>query len=311
MIGDKALQFPTTVVPPLTPFAQDLSVDVAALERGVNYVVEDCDAGIVIVAGVEAQEYQFLSFEARKELIRQTIAFVDGRRPVTVGVSHPSFRVAVELAQFAQSLGSQSVQLLAPTRPFGGAPSTADLVGYFEAVGREIDVPIMLYLNAGPGADVSIPATIELASLDCIGFVKESSRDLARVSRLIEEIEHVGYARYFTTMQMWLASLMLGGTGVTLPPPAAKLAHAIAKAFSAGDWIKAARIQRQLALWPSRWMHYGLAPVMKASLEWLGVPCGQPYPPYRAVEGADLDALHDYLATTDLARATAGNKEAV
>lgn len=300
------LDFPTTVVPPLTPFARDLSVDAPALKRGVDYVVEDCDAGIVIVAGVEAQEYQFLSLEARKDLIRQTIAFVDRRRPVTVGVSHPSFRVAIELAQFAQSLGAQSVQLLAPLRPFGGAQSTADLVGYFEAVGREIDIPIMLYLNAGPGADVSIPATIELAKLDCVGFVKESSRDLARVSRLIEEIEHAGHAHYFTTMQMWLASLMLGGTGVTLPPPAAKLARAIAKAFSAGDWSEAARIQRQLALWPSRWMQYGLAPVMKASLEWLGVPCGQPYPPYRAIEGADLDALHNYLATIEIAGAPAG-----
>lgn len=303
------MRFPTTVVPPLTPFAEDLSVDFAALGRGVDYVIEACDAGIVIVAGVEAQEYQFLGLEARKELIRQTVAFVGGRRPVTVGVSHPSVRTAIELAQFAQSLGAQSVQLLAPQRPFGGAPTTADLVGYFEAVGREIDVPIMLYLNAGPGADVSIPATVELARLDCVAFVKESSRDLSRVSRLIEEIEHAGHARYFTTMQMWLASLMLGGSGVTLPPPAAKLARAIATAFEAGDWAEAGRIQRQLALWPSRWMQYGLAPVMKASLEWLGVPCGQPYPPYRGIGGADLKALHDFLATTDLAAARIETKE--
>lgn len=304
------MQFPVTVVPPLTPFAEDLSVDMAMLECGVDYVVEDCDAGVVIVAGVEAQEYQFLSLDARKELIRQTIAFVGGRRPVTVGVSHPSFRTAVELAQFAQSLGAQSVQLLAPSRPFGGAPSTADLVGYFEAVGREIDLPIMLYLNAGPGADVSVAATIELARLDCVGFVKESSRDLARVSRLIEEIEHGGHAHYFTTMQMWLASLMLGGTGVTLPPPAAKLARAIAAAFVAGDWGEAARIQRQLAIWPARWMQWGLAPVMKASLEWLGVPCGRPYPPYRAITGSDLEALHHYLQSTDLAKGRVGDKEA-
>lgn len=304
------MKFPMTVVPPLTPFADDLSVDMAALARGVDYVVEDCEAGIVIVAGVEAQEYQFLSFDARKELIRQTIAFVDGRRPVTVGVSHPSIGTAIELAQFAQTLGAQSVQLLAPNRPFGGAPSTADLIGYFEAIGREIDVPIMLYLNAGPGADISIPVTVELAALDCIGFVKESSRDLARVSRLIEEIEHAGHAHYFTTMQMWLASLMLGATGVTLPPPAARLARAIATAFEAGDWTEAARVQRQLSVWPSRWMQHGLAPVMKASLDWIGVPCGRPYPPYQAVDGADLTALHNYLATTDLAAHRATRKEA-
>jgi 4-hydroxy-tetrahydrodipicolinate synthase len=295
------LELPATVVPPLTPFADDLSVDEALLKRGVDYVVEDCNATVVIVAGVEAQEYQFLDLDARKALIRRTVEFVDGRRPTTVGVSHPSFKIAVELAHLAEDLGAQSIQLLAPNRPFGGPPSTRDLVGYFEAVGRETSLPIMLYLNAGPGADVSVPATIELAQLDCVRFVKESSRDLARVSRLIAEIEHAGHARYFTTLQMLFASLALGGTGVTLPPPAARLADLIIKAFKAGDWPEAARLQAQFCTFPSRWMHLGLAPVMKAALQILGVPTGRPYPPYRGVEGEDLEALRRFLLTTDLA----------
>lgn len=73
---------------------------------------------------------------------------------------------------------------------------------------------------------------IELARLDRVRQGKLC--DLARVSRLIEEIEHAGHARCFTTMQMYLATLALGGSGVTLPPPAAAVIRRITEAFVAG-----------------------------------------------------------------------------
>lgn len=289
-----------TIVPPLTPFTDALKIDWKALRHGVDYVVEEARASVVIASGVEAQEYQYLSFKERKDLVRATFEAVDGRRPVVVGVSHPSFRVAAELAGFAQELGAAAVQLLAPLKPTGGAPTTPELVRYFELIGRETSLPIMLYLNAGPGADLSLPTTIELAKLDQVKYVKESSRDLSRVSRLIAEIELAGHARYFTTMQMLLITLQLGGSGITLPPPAAKIARLAIDAFETGDLIRATELQKQFAIFPNRWMAYGLAAVMKASLTHLGVPAGLPYPPYAPVAGDDLKALHAYLETTAL-----------
>ena len=300
MALEEDLNLPGTIVPPLTPFTADGRVDFDALKGIVDYVVEDCDASMVIAAGVEAQEYQYLDFEARKELIAKTIEFVDGRRPVAVGISHPSVRVAIELAGFATANGAAALQLLAPNRPTGGPAKLSEHVAYFEAVLKETDLPMMLYLNPGPGADVSVPATIELASIDGIHYVKESSRDLARVSRLIEEIEHAGLARYFTTMQMYLATLALGGSGVTLPAPGSFIARKITEAFQKGDFAEAARLQRQFALWPARWMPFGLAAVMKATLNYLGVPAGLPYPPYEPIEGEALERLHRYIDTTDM-----------
>jgi 4-hydroxy-tetrahydrodipicolinate synthase len=41
---------PATIVPPLTPFTSDLRVDYDALAKGVDYVVEDCNATVVIAA---------------------------------------------------------------------------------------------------------------------------------------------------------------------------------------------------------------------------------------------------------------------
>lgn len=294
------MNLPGLIVPPLTPFTADLKVDEKALEAGVNYVVEDCNASMVIAAGVEAQEYHYLTLEERKSLIAKTVDYVNGRCPVAVGISHPSFKIAVELAHYAEKIGAEAVQLLAPLRPFGGEPTQSELLAYFEAVSRESHLPMVLYLNPGPGANVSIPATIALSKLERVKYVKESSRDLSRVSRLIAEVELNGHAKYFTTMQMLLITLQLGGSGVTLPPPAAKLANKVIQTYLSGDMQEAARLQLQFALFPSRWMHNGLTPVMKAAMNILGIPAGDPYPPYPPISGEEHQALVEYLKTTDL-----------
>lgn len=291
---------PGLVVPPLTPFKKDLSVDTRALRKQVDFVVDVCGASMVVAAGVEAQEYHYLTLEQRKDLIRDTFEFVDGRRPVAVGISHPSFKLAAELAGFAAELGAQAVQLLAPLRPFGGAPSADELLRYFELVARETDLPLMLYLNPGPGAAVSEDTTLALAQLKQVRYVKESSRDMTRVARLIQEIDLNGHARYFTTMQVLLPTLMLGGSGATMPAPAAALARGLIDAFERGDLAEAARIQKQFALYPAKWMKHGLAPVMKASMQILGIPAGDPYPPFLPVSGKDREHLGRYLETTDL-----------
>ena len=304
------MRLPGLIVAPLTPFTADLKVDERGLRRQIDYVVRDCAASMVVAAGVETQEYTYLSFEARKGLIRSTVEYVDGRAPVMVGITHPSFRTAVELAQEAEKLGAAALQLLAPLRPFAGVPTRADLLGYFEKISRETGLPLTLYLNPGPGADVSIADTIALAKLPRVQLIKESSRDLARVSRLIVEIDRAGHARYFTTMQMLLASIELGGSGATMPPPAAEIARRIIEAFSAKEFEQAAQLQSQFALFPGKWMHYGLAPTMKAAMNLIGIPAGDPYPPYAALSPEDMGALAAYLKGTVLASRIAASAAA-
>jgi 4-hydroxy-tetrahydrodipicolinate synthase len=301
MREEKAMEKPGLIVAPLTPFSSDFTVDAAALGREIDYCIEACDATMIVAAGVEAQEYTYLSLDARKDLVRRTIGFVAGRRPVMVGISHPSFRTAIELAHFAEREGAAAVQMLAPLRAHGGPPSERDLIGYFDAVGRETSLPMTLYLNPGPGADVSIPATIALARLPNVRYIKESSRDLARVSRLIVEIDHAGHAKYFTTMQMLLSTIQLGGAGATMPPPAAEIARSVIDAYVAGDAARAAEYQLQFALFPARWMHRGLTPTMKAAMRLIGFPIGDSYPPYAALDQAEVQALFTLLKTTILA----------
>ena len=243
----------------------------------------------------------YLSLAERKDLIRRTIELTDKRVPVMVGISHASFKTAIELAHDAERWGAAAVQLLAPLRPFAGPPTQGDLIAYFEAIGRETKLPITLYLNSGPGADVSVPDTIALAKLPQVQLIKESSRDLARVSRLIVEIDRAGHARYFTTMQMLLATLQLGGSGATMPPPGSEIARAVIDAFVAKDYERAAEIQLQFALFPSKWMHRGLAPAMKAAMNLIGISAGEPYPPYSPLSSDEMTAMAATLKNTVLA----------
>jgi 4-hydroxy-tetrahydrodipicolinate synthase len=216
------------------------------------------------------------------------------------GISHPSFRTAIALAEYAQQCGASAVQMLAPQRPFGGPPTDRDLVTLFEAVAKEVSLPITLYINPGPGADASVPATIAIAKIDGVKYIKESSRDLNRVGRLVFEVDKAGHARYFTTMQMLLATLELGGSGATMPPPGCEIARHLMDAFVAGDLARAAAIQQQFALFPARWMGRGLTPTMKAAMQLIGLPVGGMYPPYAGLDQDEIQSLRAQLKTTVL-----------
>ena len=294
---------PLLAVPPLTPFSTDLELDEAKIGAHVDYVIRACTPSLLVAAGVEAQEYHYLSFEQRKTLVQRTIEAADGRVPVVAGISHASFRTAIALADHAARLGAKVLQVLAPLRPFGGVASTPEILAYLERISAETDLPLMLYLNAGPGADLSIDATLQLAKLPRVKYIKESSRDLSRAGRLIAEIDLPGHAHYLTTAQMLLSSLELGGSGATMPPPLAALGARVIAAWQAGDLAEAARVQRQFALFPAKWMHRGLTPTMKAALRILGQDIGDPYPPFGAFQEDERAELKTYLNTTDLAPA--------
>ncbi len=131
-------------------------------------------------------------------------------------------------------------------------------------------------------------------------LIKESSRDLARVSRLIVEIDRAGHARYFTTMQMLLATLQLGGSGATMPPPGTRIGAQIVKAFRADDLESARFWARCYALFPGKWAAYGLPPVMKSAMKHFGVDIGNPSRPYAPVSPRDHAQIGQFLRQVGL-----------
>lgn len=273
-------KLPGNIVPPVTPFDANGRVDGAALAREVEYVLETARPAAVCVAGVEAQEYQYLSEADRRALIRRTIDAVGGRAPALVGISHASYRESIALAAYAAELGASAVQLLIPNRPSGGPPTTAEVVRYYELIVKESPLPIVAYHNPGPGAEVGLAALREILALDRVVGLKESSRNQRFLGTLIADVEDKGLAHVFTTMEVLFPTLVLGCAGGTMPPPGAAIAAVLVEAVGANDLARAARMHALLAEMPARWVGHGLVAVMKVSLRAIGCDCGDPYPPF-------------------------------
>jgi 4-hydroxy-tetrahydrodipicolinate synthase len=291
-------KLPGNIVPPVTPFDANGKVDTAALAREVEYVLETARPAAVCVAGVEAQEYQYLTEAGRRELIRTTIDALGGRAPALVGISHASFRESIGLAAYAAELGASAVQLLIPNRPSGGAPTTAEVVRYYELIATESPLPIVAYHNPGPGAEVGLPALREICGLDRVVGLKESSRNQRFLGTLIADVENTGLAHVFTTMEVLFPTLVLGCAGGTMPPPGAAISALLVEAVAAGDLPRAARMHALLAEMPARWVHHGLVAVMKVSLRAVGCDCGDPYVPFGSVPPNHVAEIEAFWKTT-------------
>jgi 4-hydroxy-tetrahydrodipicolinate synthase len=112
---------------------------------------------------------------------------------------------------------------------------------------------------------------------------------------MIEEIELGGNARYFTTMQPLLMTLVMGGSGATMPPPGTRIGARVVKAFREGDQDKAKYWQRFYSMFPAKWAAYGLPPVMKSALKHFDIDMGDPSPPYKPVSPRDHAQIGEFL----------------
>src|SRR5205823_5824174 len=137
----------------LTPFDEHDRVDYRALEREIEYIVGECGVDAISIAAVEASEYTRLAWEEREELIRRAIAMVGGRLPTIAGCSHQNPRLVCRMAGVAAEAGADLIQVLIPTRPWGGEPEPNELVEFFTEVAANSPLPIVAYHNPGPGAD--------------------------------------------------------------------------------------------------------------------------------------------------------------
>ena len=277
----------------LTPFTKDERINYDALEREIDFIVADCDA--ISIAAVEAAEYTMISMEDRKELMRRGTEMVGKRIPVILGVSCPSPREVILLADFAASVGADLVQVLMPLRSWGGQPTIAELMEYYNEIASASPLPVVVYHNPGPGADPPIETFVKLSDLYNVQYFKESSRDITKISRLVEQVELAGKGHYFTTMQPLLATLMMGGSGATMPPPGTRIGAQVVRAYRDGDLDRARYWQRFFSLFPGKWAAYGLPPVMKSAMRHFGINLGDPARPYSPVTPRDHAQIGQFL----------------
>ncbi len=170
------------VIPAITtPFAADLSIDMAFVEKHVKWLLDAGCTGIVTPGSLG--EGAVLSVEEKSALWRSCAKACGGKAPVIAAIASASTGDAVRAAREAQAAGCTGLMVLPPYVYKG---SWREMRGHFAAILNATPLSCMLYNNPiAYGTDVLPEQIAELAAKHAnLHAVKESSGDIRRVTAI-------------------------------------------------------------------------------------------------------------------------------
>jgi len=232
-----------SIVALITPMLADGAVDYPALRKLIDWHIAqgtDC----VCVVGTTG-ESPTVTVQEHCEIIRVSVAQAAGRVPIMAGCGANSTSEAIELAQFAKSVGANcQLQVV----PYYNKPTQEGLYQHFLAIAKAVDLPMVLYNVPGRTvADMAHETVLRLAHVPGIVGIKEATGNIERAQWLIKEAPP-GFSIYSGDDPTAVALLLCGGHGnVSVTANIApRLMHELCMAALAGDVRGAMAIQIQL-----------------------------------------------------------------
>lgn len=174
--------FQGSMVALVTPMHENGDVDVASLEKLVDYHIENGTSAIVSMG--TTGESATLDSEQHLGVIRHTVEYVNKRIPVIAGTGANSTSEAIELTQCAQEAGADACLLVTP---YYNKPTQHGLVKHYQVIAEKVAIPQILYNVPGRTAvDMMPEAVAECADVPNIVGIKEATGDLNRLARILE-----------------------------------------------------------------------------------------------------------------------------
>ena len=172
----------TGVFPALTTkFTANDQLDLPLFEKNMNAQLAAGVNGIILGGTLGAASV--LTTAEKETLVKFTVSKCADKIPVVLNIAEGATRDALQQASYAQSWGAKGLMMLPPMRYKSDHRET---VTYFKAVANATELPIMIYNNP---VDYKIEVTLdmfeELAACANIQSVKESTRDVTNVTRMI------------------------------------------------------------------------------------------------------------------------------
>lgn len=142
------------------------------------------DAGIDgIILGGSLGEASVLTTTEKETLTKYAVEQAGGKVPVVMNIAEGATREAIRQAELAEKWGAEGLMLLPPMRYKSDERETTE---YFKAVAASTSLPIMIYNNpVDYKVDVTLDIFDRLQSFANIQAVKESTRDVSNVTRMI------------------------------------------------------------------------------------------------------------------------------
>lgn len=197
------------IVPLVTPFNEDETIDFNAYKEVINFQVESGVHGLLV--GGTTGEYHVMTLEERKSVIKAGTEYVAGRVPVMAGVGSTTAEETIELANYAAECGA-TWGLVLP--PYYQQTSEKGIAEFFKEIAAKSKIGIVIYnYPSATNVEISPEQIYELSHEENIVSVKESA-DFGHLCEVLALTKDVENFTVFTGEEHFiLPTLAAGGQG--------------------------------------------------------------------------------------------------
>jgi len=165
---------------PITPFKEDLSLDLPALHQNLTSLL-NYQISAIVAAGGTGEMYSLTTAEYTR-VIELTVLAVEDRVPVIAGVGFGQ-RLAIEMAQTAEKAGADGV-LVFP--PYYQQAEDDGLFEYYRAIGAATKLGMLIYSRDWTNFS---PAMVErLATIPTLIGWKDGQGDIRRLQSIMNRV---------------------------------------------------------------------------------------------------------------------------
>lgn len=277
-----------------TQFNDDSSLNIAATQSTFDNLINDGVHGLIIMG--TCGENNSLLKDEKLQVLAAAKEVVAGRVPLYSGVSEFTTKAAMEFAQNAEKIGIDGLMVL-PAMSYKA--SKREVITHYKSVANSTALPIMIYNNPiSYGIDVTPDMLEELAAVENIKAIKESTEDTRRITDLYNQFDD-RFTIFCGVDDIALECLMLGTkgwiSGLTSAFPAESVA--IWDLAQQGRYAEALEIYR----WFMPLLHLDTIPTLVQCIKLCEQLCGRGSEMVRAprlkLEGAERQHVIDVTET--------------
>jgi 4-hydroxy-tetrahydrodipicolinate synthase len=181
------MTFEGIIVPVITPFRADYSIDESAFATMIDHLIGQ-GVAMLVIGGTTGENYA-LTHEERIRQFRFAHRRIAGRLPWMAGVNDLRTEDVCMLAGAARDAGASCLLLASP--PYS-VPTEKELALHALRVDRAAGLPVMLYnYPARSGAEMGEEFLERVACSANFVAIKESSGDINRVHLIAREFPHL------------------------------------------------------------------------------------------------------------------------
>jgi 5-dehydro-4-deoxyglucarate dehydratase len=165
---------------PITPFKDDLSLDLPGLHHNLSKLLEH-PITAVVAAGGTGEMYSLTPAEYAR-VVELTVHAVEGRVPVIAGVGFGQ-RLGIEMAQAAERAGADGILAFPPYYP---QADDEGLLEYYLAIGAATQLGMLIYSRDWA---VFSPQTVErLTGIQTLIAWKDGQGDIRRLQAIMNRV---------------------------------------------------------------------------------------------------------------------------